>query len=66
MTSRSAAAFAEAKRYIGEGHFKPGSMLPKVQAVVDFLENGGKDAIITDPSHLGVALANRGGTHIIP
>ncbi len=57
---------AEAKRYIGEGHFKPGSMLPKVQAVVDFLENGGKEAIITDPSHLGAALANRGGTHIIP
>ena len=57
---------AEAKQYITEGHFKPGSMLPKVQAVVDFLEGGGKEAIITDPAHLGAALAGRGGTHIIP
>jgi carbamate kinase len=59
-------SLAEAKRYIGEGHFKPGSMLPKIQAVVDFLENGGKEAIITDPAHLGAALANHGGTHVHP
>ena len=57
---------AEAKRYIGEGHFKPGSMLPKIQAVVDFLEQGGKEAIITDPAHLGAALAGHGGTHVFP
>ena len=57
---------AEAKRYIAEGHFKPGSMLPKIQAVVDFLENGGKEAIITDPAHLGAALAGHGGTHVFP
>jgi carbamate kinase len=59
-------SLADAKRYIGEGHFKPGSMLPKIQAVVDFLENGGKEAIITDPAHLGAALANQGGTHVFP
>jgi carbamate kinase len=59
-------SLAEAKRYIQEGHFKPGSMLPKIQAVVDFLENGGKEAIITDPAHLGAALANQGGTHVFP
>ncbi len=59
-------SLAEAKRYIGEGHFKPGSMLPKIQAVVDFLENGGKEAIITDPAHLGAALAGHGGTHVFP
>jgi len=57
---------AQAKQYILEGHFKPGSMLPKLQAVVAFLENGGREAIVTDPSHLGAALAGRGGTHIIP
>jgi len=57
---------AEAKQYIAEGHFKPGSMLPKIQAVVDFLEQGGKAAIVTDPAHLGAALAGRGGTHIVP
>ena len=59
-------SLADAKRYIAEGHFKPGSMLPKIQAVVDFLENGGKEAIITDPTHLGAALANQGGTHVHP
>ena len=59
-------SLAEAKRYIGEGHFKPGSMLPKIQADVDFLEQGGKEAIITDPAHLGAALANQGGTHVFP
>ena len=59
-------SLADAKRYIAEGHFKPGSMLPKIQAVVDFLENGGKEAIITDPAHLGAALANHGGTHVYP
>ncbi len=59
-------SLADAKRYIAEGHFKPGSMLPKIQAVVDFLENGGKEAIITDPAHLGAALAGPGGTHVFP
>lgn len=57
---------AEARQYIAEGHFKPGSMLPKVQAVVAFLEGGGREAIITDPAHLGAALAGHGGTHIVP
>lgn len=55
---------AETKRYMAEGHFKPGSMLPKMQAVVEFLEAGGKVAIITDPDHLGAALNGRGGTRV--
>jgi carbamate kinase len=57
---------AEAKRYIAEGHFKPGSMLPKVQAVIEFLEGGGKQAIITDPEHVAAALEGRGGTRVMP
>ena len=57
---------AEARRYVAEGHFKPGSMLPKIQAVLAFLEGGGREAIITDPPHLGLALAGRAGTHIVP
>ncbi len=57
---------AEAKQYCAEGHFKPGSMLPKIQAVVDFLEGGGKEAIITDPEHMGLALAGKSGTHVVP
>jgi carbamate kinase len=57
---------AEAKRYVAEGHFKPGSMLPKVQAVIEFLEGGGKQAIITDPEHVAAALEGRGGTRVTP
>ena len=59
-------SLAETKRYMAEGHFKPGSMLPKMQAVVEFLEAGGKVAIITDPDHLGAALNGRGGTRVEP
>jgi carbamate kinase len=59
-------SLADAKRYMAEGHFKPGSMLPKIQAVVEFLEGGGKVAIITDPDHLGAALNGRGGTRVEP
>jgi carbamate kinase len=55
---------AEAKRYIQEGHFKPGSMLPKIQAVVAFIEGGGKEALITDPAHLAQALRGETGTRV--
>ena len=54
----------EAKRYIAEGQFEPGSMLPKVQAVIEFLEGGGKQAVITDPENIAAALEGRGGTHV--
>ena len=57
---------AEAKRYMAEGHFKPGSMLPKVEAVIDFLEAGGRTAIITNPEHLAAALTGESGTRIEP
>lgn len=57
---------AEAKQYIEEGHFAPGSMLPKVQAIIQFLENGGKKALITDPEHIGDALDGKTGTWIMP
>ncbi|MBI2713714.1 MAG: carbamate kinase [Rhizobiales bacterium] len=57
---------AEAKRYMAEGHFKPGSMLPKVQAIIEFLGGGGKQAIITDPEHIAAALEGSGGTRVTP
>jgi carbamate kinase len=57
---------AEAKQYVAEGHFKPGSMLPKIQAVIAFLEGGGREAIITDPAHLSLAFAGKTGTHVVP
>ncbi len=57
---------AEAKKYIEEGHFAKGSMLPKIQAVIRFLEAGGKEAIITNPESLEKALKGETGTHIYP
>jgi carbamate kinase len=57
-------SLAEAKKYLAEGtHFAKGSMAPKIQAVVDFLEGGGKWAIITNPENLERALAGETGTH---
>jgi carbamate kinase len=55
---------AEAKQYIAEGHFKPGSMLPKVQACVQFIEQGGEEALITSPEVLPAALAGKTGTRV--
>ncbi len=55
----------DARRYLAEGrHFAPGSMAPKIQAVVSYLEQGGKEALITDPDHLEQALAGQTGTRI--
>ena len=59
-----AITLAEAKRYVAQGHFKPGSMLPKVEAIIAFLEGGGRQAIITDSEHVAAALEGRGGTRI--
>ena len=57
---------AEAKQYIEEGHFAKGSMLPKVEAIIKFLESGGKKALITDPPNIGRALKGETGTWIVP
>jgi len=57
---------AEAKKYIEEGHFAKGSMLPKIQAIVRFLEAGGKEAIVTNPESLEKAIKGETGTHIYP
>jgi carbamate kinase len=57
---------AEAKQYIAEGHFGTGSMLPKVEAAVDFVQNGGPRAIITNPQNLQRALRGEAGTQVVP
>jgi len=58
---------AEAKQYLAEGtHFAKGSMAPKIQAVLWFLEAGGKQALITDPENIGRALKGETGTWILP
>lgn len=57
---------AEAKRYLAEGtHFSKGSMAPKIQAVIWYLERGGREAIITSPEHIERALAGEAGTRIV-
>ena len=57
---------ADARQYIDEGHFAPGSMLPKIEAVISYLENGGKRALITDPANIARALAGETGTWVDP
>ena len=52
-------------RYMQEGHFPPGSMLPKIIASLTFLEQDGKEVIITTPECLPAALRGETGTHII-
>ncbi len=58
-------SLADAKRYLAQGtHFAAGSMAPKIQAVIEFLEAGGIEAIITEPRCLQAALEGRTGTRI--
>lgn len=56
---------SEAEKYIDNGHFAPGSMLPKIQACVKFLKEGGKEVLITDPPNIQRALRGETGTWIL-
>jgi len=56
----------EAKKYLTEGHFKAGSMGPKVEAAMGFVERGGERAIVTSLDKAADALEGRTGTHIVP
>lgn len=57
---------AEAKQYIAAGHFAAGSMLPKVEACIEYVETTGKIALITSLEAADRALNNETGTRIIP
>jgi len=57
---------AEAKRYLAEGQFAPGSMAPKIEAIISFIENGGPQAIITNPASISRALRGETGTTVVP
>ena len=57
---------AEAKTYMEQGHFAKGSMEPKVQAIINYLEAGGKEALVTNPENIERALAGDTGTRIVP
>jgi carbamate kinase len=52
------------KVYYGQGHFPPGSMGPKIEAAIGFLEAGGKEVIITSPELTGDAMEGKTGTRI--
>jgi carbamate kinase len=57
---------AEAKEYLAEGtHFAAGSMAPKIEACIEFLEHTGGEAIITSPANMELALAGGAGTRIV-
>jgi len=54
----------EMERYYSEGHFPQGSMGPKVEAAIEFIKNGGKEAIITSIENAWIALEGKAGTHV--
>jgi carbamate kinase len=62
----SAASASELERWLGEGHFPPGSMAPKIQASIEFVRCGGTSVVITSPEKVREALEGRAGTKILP
>ena len=56
---------SEMEGYMKEGHFAPGSMGPKVRAMISFLSSGGKRGLITSAGKLADALEGRVGTHFV-
>ena len=56
---------AEAKKYYADDQFDRGSMGPKIQAVIEFIEGGGQTGLITNPENIGRALAGETGTYIV-
>ena len=60
-----AVTLQEIERLYAEGHFPPGSMGPKIEAVIHFLRHGGRRALITDPASLPQAIEGLAGTHFV-
>lgn len=54
----------EARKYLKQGEFAPGSMGPKIEAAIEFLEGGGGNVIITTPELLEMAMEGKAGTRI--
>ena len=55
----------QARQFIAAHHFSAGSMLPKIEACVQFVESGGSGAVITRPDCLAAALEGHTGTRIL-
>ena len=60
-----AVTLEELERLHAERHFPPGSMGPKIDAVLQFLKRGGRRALITNPESLPQAIEGRAGTHFV-
>lgn len=60
-----AVTLEELEAYFDAGHFPPGSMGPKVEAVIRFLKAGGRRAMITNAANLKQAIEGRAGTHFV-
>jgi carbamate kinase len=56
---------ALAREYLAQGQFPAGSMGPKIEAAIDYIEAGGQEVLITSASHLKAALIKRSGTRIV-
>jgi len=56
---------AQAREYLGQGQFPAGSMGPKIEAAIEYIEAGGQEVLITSASHLKAALIKRSGTRIV-
>jgi carbamate kinase len=54
----------DAKKYLTQGEFASGSMGPKIEAAIEFLEAGGKEVIITTPELIEKAMEGEAGTRI--
>jgi carbamate kinase len=57
---------AECRTHLAAGHFAAGSMRPKIESALKFLEQGGQEVIITQPQNLQADLQSIYGTHIVP
>lgn len=64
QTGIDAMSLTDAKRYLRQGEFPAGSMGPKIEAAILFLEAGGKEVVITTPELVDQALEGRSGTKI--
>ena len=60
------ATVEEMKAYLKQGQFPPGSMGPKIQAAIEYIEGGGKEVLITSANKLRAAVERKAGTRIIP
>jgi carbamate kinase len=54
----------QAREYLAQGQFPRGSMGPKIEAAIEYIQAGGKEVLITSASHLKAALLHRSGTRL--